>query len=154
MVGDRVLARMRLLGMARGDSPWYSSLLRAMRSVTAVLVVMDGLMGVLAGLPLLAEGPPVWVGLGISVAAVGAMALMLVRGIDSIRWHAMVVAALLLGLTIGLTATWEGASEDPVWWPTRFLTAALMFVAVAGRTWHRAVLVALVFVFHGAMRTA
>lgn len=152
MEGDGILARMRLLGAARGDRPWHSSLLRAMRLVTAALVLMDGVMGTLAGVPLLGEGPAVWVGLGISVAALAGMVLVLARGVEAVRWHAAVVLILLVGLTVGLLATWEAASSELVWWPTRYLTAALMFIAVAGRTWHRVLLVALVLAFHAVMR--
>ncbi|NCD16555.1 MAG: hypothetical protein EOL91_04440 [Actinobacteria bacterium] len=148
-----LLTRMRILASARGENPWHSSLLTAMRVVTAGLVVMDGVLGTMAAAPLLDEAPLVGIGLGIAVAAVAAMAGLLVRGVTGFRWHAGVVVLLLAGLTLALVPTWELAT-GPVWWPTRFLTAALMFVVVAGRTWHRLLLLGLILAFHGYMRTA
>ena len=115
-----LLTRMRILASARGENPWHSSLLTAMRVGTAGLVVMDGVLGTMAAAPLLDEAPLVGIGLGIAVAAVAAMAGLLVRGVTGFRWHAGVVVLLLAGLTLALVPTWELAT-GPVWWPTRFL---------------------------------
>lgn len=146
--GDRLLAQLRLLASARGESPWSTSLLNATRIITAGLVVLDGVMGALAGAPHLGEGLLGWIGLTLACSALVVMGAVLVRNVAQVRWHAGAVGLLLLGLSLAL---WHGSTTTP--WPVHYLTAALLFVVVAGQTWHRLPLILLIVTFQVLARS-
>jgi len=151
MKGGGILSRMRLLAAARGERPWHTTILTAMRLVTAGLVAVDGLAGTVAAFGIL--GPtPGWIGLAVILASLAAQVVMLAKGVERVGWHAAAVLALLAGLGLGLAGTWQAAAVAPVWWPMRYLLATAMFVVVAGRSWHRAVLVGLLLAFHLVLR--
>lgn len=143
---------MRLLASARGERPWFTSLLHAMRVVTAGLVALDGVTALAASGPVLREGPAPVAGVLLALAGIVAMVVLLVRDVDALRWHTVAVAVVLGGLTLALVATQHAGASSPLWWPTRYLTATLMFVVVASRSRWRAALLGAVGVFHAGMR--
>ncbi len=154
MVGDGILGRMGLLPSAHGQRPWHTTLLNAMRIVTAGLVLVDGATGTMAAVPVLAAGPLAWLGAAGAVGGVLAMAFLLVRGVERFRWHAAAVVMVWVGLSVGLTGAWNGGIETEQWWPIRYVLASIMFIVVAGRTWRRLILLAILVAFHLTARLA